>query len=300
MTWIPPFTPDPRLYPFESRWWDADVPEADYAGRIHYLDEGEGPPLLLLHGNPTWSFLYRGIIIRLRKHFRCIAPDLPGFGLSQGPGGEALRPEDHAEVVRAFVRHLDLRDLTIMGQDWGGPIGLRVACDEVSRLRGLVMGNTFYWPLDSIRHKGFSYAMSTAPAQNAIVHGNMLVEKILPQAVLHPMVPEVLGQYREALASPSRRHGAAKLPRELVRSSRWLSELAEDVPMHLGNVPLLLAWGVRDFAFPPEMMDRFRDDFRLVKVSRLEAKHLIQEDCPSEISEAIRTWSGLVGGTPAS
>ena len=291
MTWVPPFTPDPRLFPFESHWWDADVPDAGFSGRVHYIDEGSGPPILFIHGNPTWSFLWRGIVIRLRKRFRCIALDLPGFGLSQGPDGQALRPEEHADVVAAFVRRLDLHDLIVAGQDWGGPIGLRVACDEPDRLRGLVMGNTFYWPLDSVRHKAFSYAMSTAPAQKAIVHRNLFAEKILPQAVLHPLADEVLAQYRDALASPSRRHGAARFPRELVRSSGWLRDLAEDVPRILGNVPLLLAWGVRDIAFPPDMMDRFREDFRLVKVSRLEAKHFIQEDCPAEISEAIGLWA---------
>jgi len=73
------FTPDPALYPFESRWFDSSQ------GRIHYIDEGEGPPLLLCHGNPTWSFLYRNIVIGLRDRFRCIAPDYLGFGLSDRP-----------------------------------------------------------------------------------------------------------------------------------------------------------------------------------------------------------------------
>ena len=295
MTWIPPFTPDPRLYPFDSHWWDADVPGADYSGRVHYIDEGEGPPILFLHGNPTWSFLYRGIVIRLRSRFRCIALDLPGFGLSEGPRGEALRPADHAEVVRGLIRHLDLKNLIIMGQDWGGPIGLRAACDESARLRGLVMGNTFYWPLDGLRHRAFSYAMSTGPAQKAIVHENMFVEKIMPKAVLHPMDPSVLDQYREAAPSPTRRHGAAKLPRELIRSGGWLQDLSADVPRLLGNVPLLLTWGTKDFAFPPTMLDRFRDDFRLVRVSRLDAKHFIQEDAPAEIAESITRWAREIG-----
>ncbi len=296
MTWTPPFTPDPRLFPFESRWWDADVSDADFRGRVHYVDEGTGPTILFLHGNPTWSFLYRGIIVRLRKQFRCIALDLPGFGLSQEPSGDALRPEEHADVVAAFVRHMDLQDLTIMGQDWGGPIGLRVAVDEIERLRALVMGNTWYWPADRWQMKTFSYGLSTQIAQDGILKKNFFVEKLMPQGVQIKMAPEVHDHYREALPSPRRREGAALLPREILRSAGWLADLAEDVPRALSNVPLLLTWGVNDLAFPPHLIDRFRDDFTSVKVSRLNAKHYIQEDAPGEISAAITAFLGSLPG----
>ena len=100
-------------------------------GKVHYIDEGVGRPILFLHGNPTWSFLYRGIVIRLRQKFRCIAVDYPGFGLSVRPEDYDYTPREHAGIVRDLVRSLDLRDLTIMGHDWGGPIGMRVAVDEL-------------------------------------------------------------------------------------------------------------------------------------------------------------------------
>ena len=136
MSYIPPFTPDRRLFPFESKWFDSSV------GKVHYVDEGQGDPILFLHGNPTWSFLYRGIIIRLKKHFRCIAVDYPGFGLSEAPNSYDYTPAAHAGVVDELVKHLALDNLTIMGQDWGGPIGMRVALDNLTKLRSLVMGNT--------------------------------------------------------------------------------------------------------------------------------------------------------------
>ena len=136
MQHIPPFKPDRRLFPFESKWYESAV------GPVHYIDEGSGPPILFLHGNPTWSFLYRGLVIRLRKNFRCIALDYPGFGLSSRPEDYGYTAAEHADIVTALVRHLDLNDLTIMGQDWGGPIGMRLALDETARLRALVMGNT--------------------------------------------------------------------------------------------------------------------------------------------------------------
>ena len=145
MSTLEPFVPDRALYPFDSRWFQSSV------GQVHYLDEGSGPPILFLHGNPTWSFLYRGIVIRLRKLFRCIAMDYPGFGLSVHPPTYGYTAAEHADVVSELVRELGLDDLTIMGQDWGGPIGMRVALNERGRMRSMVMGNTWYWPERSIR-----------------------------------------------------------------------------------------------------------------------------------------------------
>jgi len=295
MPHIPPFRPDTRLFPFESRWFESQV------GPVHYLDEGpadpDAPPLLLLHGNPTWSFVWRGVVIRLRDRFRCIVPDLPGFGCSVRPEGFAYRPNELAEVVQGLVRHLDLHDLTIAGQDWGGPLGLRVAVDELPRLRALVMGNTWYGPIDTWTLKAFAYAMSSEPLQDRILQGNLFVERLLPLGMKLPLADEVLDHYREAQASPRMRAGAAALPRQLLEATDWLADLAEDVAEHLPNVPLLLAWGMKDRAFPPAHMDRFREDFRLVRVVRLDARHFIQEDAPAELAQAIAAF--LIDGPTA-
>src|SRR5919199_5520644 len=103
------FTPSPELYPFESRWFESS------AGRVHYIDEGGGRPILMLHGNPTWSFLYRNVVKGLRDRFRCVAVDYPGFGLSERPAGYGYTPAEHARLVGELVDHLDLRHLVVMG-----------------------------------------------------------------------------------------------------------------------------------------------------------------------------------------
>jgi haloalkane dehalogenase len=276
-----PFEPDPRLFPFRSRFFESRV------GPVHYIDEGVGPTLLFLHGNPTWSFLYRGIVIRLRDRFRCIALDYPGFGLSAHPEDYGYTPAEHAGVVRDFVRHMELEKLTIMGQDWGGPIGMRVALDEPHRMRGLVMGNTWYWPTEALHLRAFGRLLSTGFVQGLILRKNLMVERVMPRGVLHELAPEVMEQYRLPFPDAQSRAGAAELPRQIERSRRWLLQIANDVPSTLGHLPLLLAWGVHDFAFTPTNIDRFREDFERVRVVRLEAKHFIQEDAPGEISQAI-------------
>ena len=284
MAHIPPFHPDRRLFPFDSKWYESAV------GPVHYIDEGSGPPILFLHGNPTWSFLYRGIVIRLRKKFRCIAVDYPGFGLSVRPEDYDYTPAEHAAVVSGLVRHLDLKNLTLMGHEWGGPIGMRVAVDNVSRLRALVMGNTWYWPLDAWQMKAFSYVLSSAPMQTQILRHNFYVEKVMPAGVKYPFAEEVLHHYREALPTPKSRIGVAELPRQIMEAAPWLGDLADDVRDSLANVPLLLTWGIDDVAFPRHFMERFREDFSLVTTGRLDAKHYIQEDAPAEIAEAIEDF----------
>lgn len=278
------FRPDPRLFPFSSKWFESRV------GPVHYVDEGEGEPILFLHGNPTWSFLYRGIIIRLKKKFRCIAVDYPGFGLSSHPDDYGYTPGEHAEIVRDLVRHLDLEKLTIMGQDWGGPIGLRVAVDELPRVRALVMGNTWYWPIDSWQSKAFSYVMSMAPVQSRILDHNLFVERVMPLGVKHPLPDEVMHHYQEALPTPKSRIGAAEFPVQLMAATPWLEELERDVKDRLANVPLLLTWGLHDMMFTRVFMERFREPFSTVRLQRLDAKHYIQEDAPKEISEAIESF----------
>jgi len=291
---VPPFIPDPRLFPFTSKWFDSRV------GKVHYIDEGIGDPILFLHGNPTWSFLYRGIVIRLKKKFRCIAVDYPGFGLSERPSVYDYTPAEHAGIVRDLVQHLDLQNLTVMGQDWGGPIGMRLALDELPRVRALVMGNTWFWPLDSWQGKAFAYVMSMAPMQSQILNRNFFVEQLLPMGVKHPLPDEVMYHYREAMPTPSSRIGAAEFPIQLTAASSWLATLENQVKDQLANVPLLLTWGLHDLLFTRPFMERFRETFRVVRVQRLDAKHFIQEDAPKEIAEAIEDFltSSDVAGRP--
>ena len=112
---------------------------ASYAGRVHFIDEGSGPAILFCHGNPTWSFLYRNIIIALRGRFRCVALDYPGYGLSDRPAGYGYTPGEQALVVAELIAHLDLRNFILFGQDWGGPIGLGAVLADPGRVRGLAI-----------------------------------------------------------------------------------------------------------------------------------------------------------------
>jgi haloalkane dehalogenase len=277
------FTPDPELYPFVSRWFDST------RGRLHYVDEGTGTPILLCHGNPTWSFLYRDIIIALRDHFRCIAPDYLGFGLSERPSGFGYTIDEHAGVIGEFVDHLNLDGYLTMGQDWGGPISMAVNVVRADRVRGVALGNTWFWPLDDLAAKAFSRVMSSAVMQYAILQRNFFVERLIPAGTGRRLSAAVMAHYRGVQPSPQDRAGVARMPKEILAARPLLEQLAREVPATLSTKPALLVWGMKDLALRPSpTIPRMRATFPDHVVVELPiAKHFIQEDAPDRIAQAI-------------
>lgn len=276
------FTPSADLYPFQSRWLSSA------AGRVHYIDEGSGQPILMCHGNPTWSFLYRHVIRELRRCFRCVAVDYPGFGLSDRPAGYGYTPAEHAAVVNELVDQLDLSEMIVMGHDWGGPIGLSVACAHPDRVGGLVLGNTWYWPADR-RARMFSKVMSSRPLQRAILKRNLFVERILPSGTSRTLSPEELHHYRAVQPTPQDRIGVAELPKQITAATPFLTALEQDVQAKLANQRVLITYPMRDPAFPAKtVLPRMCETFPDAEVRELRhAKHFFQEDAPRETAEAI-------------
>ena len=277
------FKPDTSLYPFEPRWFDCD------AGQMHYIDEGSGPPIVFCHGNPTWSFLYRTIVRRLRDRFRCVAVDYLGFGLSERPEAYGYTIEEHARCVGALVDHLQLDGFLTMGQDWGGPVSMAVATARAGRVRGVILGNTWFWPADQPGMKLFSRVMSTPWMQRQILEKNFFVERIMPQAMAHHLTQGEMDHYRKVQPSPEARRGVAEMPRQILAARPLLQRLANGVPALLGSKPALLVWGMKDFAFRPagflpRMKATFLDN---LTVELPHARHYIQEDAPEEIAQAI-------------
>jgi haloalkane dehalogenase len=278
----PDLTPSAELYPFESRWLDRP------GGRVHYVDEGTGRPILMLHGNPTWSFLYRHVIRLLRDRFRCIAVDYPGFGLSDRPGGYGYTPAEHAAVVEELVRELDLADLVLMAHDWGGPIGLAFASSNPDRVAGIVLGGTWFWPPDR-RSRIFSRVMSSWPLQRAILKRNLFVERFLPAGMNRELSPEEMDHYRRVQPTPEARVGVAEFPRQIVKATPLLAKLEARVPATLGAKRVLITYPMRDAAFRPrDVLPRMRAAFPDSRVVELpNAKHYFVEDAPTEVAEAV-------------
>ncbi len=281
----PAWVPD-ELYPFESHY-------ADVGGsRVHYVDEGSGPPLLLLHGNPTWSFLYRDVILGLRDRYRCIAPDYPGFGLSEAASGYGFTPAEHADVVERLLLELDLNDVTMMVQDWGGPIGFATATRHPDRFARFVVGNTWAWPKSDFGTQVFSRFLGGPVGGYMILRRNVFVERIIPGGVkLKKLSDEVMDAYRGPFPDPESRRPVHVFPREILGSRPFLAEIERGLPS-LADRPALILWPTKDVAFKEPERKRWEEVFPNHDTRLLEgAGHYIQEDAPEEIVAAIADWS---------
>lgn len=279
-----PFTPNSALYPFESQWFDSSV------GPVHYLDEGHGRPLLLMHGNPDWSFLYRKMIPMLAPHFRCIAMDYPGFGLSVHPKGYSYLPSDHAKIVAEFVEHLDLQDAVLVGQDWGGPIGFDVASRMPERFTGLVAGNTMMWSAKPFfLQRTFSKMIGVGFVQRLLEKRHMFVKRIMPPLLAAKLTNEEMRHYIEVAPSPHSRTGHPRFAKAIVGETEWLDALERRVRANLSDLPMVRIMGMKDVPLTTKAYLRKWDELwpNATKLDLPKAGHFWQEDEPAAAAAAI-------------
>lgn len=274
-----------RLFPVQHRFLDID------GARIHYVDEGRGDTLLLLHGNPTWSFLYRKIIVALRSDFRCVALDFPGYGLSDAARDYRFTPREHSDVLEHFVDRLGLKQLTIMVQDWGGPIGLGLGGRRPELIRRLVIGNTFAWPLDAERRlRMFSWLMGGPIGRTLTAAFNFVPRAFFFRGFAQKPSPDVRAMYLAPWRKRNRRVAAVIAPRQLVLASGYLREVEANLPK-LADRPVLIVWGTKDLAFREAERHHFERVFtKHTTVLFDNASHFLQEDVGDEIAQSIRSF----------
>ncbi|GAA1479627.1 haloalkane dehalogenase [Gordonia sinesedis] len=277
---------DGELFPFDSHFMDLD------GHRVHYVDEGNGPTLLMLHGNPTWSFLWRDVIRELSSEFRCIAIDYPGFGLSSASPGYHYLPEEHADVVTAFVDTLPITDATLVGQDWGGPIGLAVAQRRPKTFERLVLTNTWAWPTNGdLYFEGFSRIGGASPVRLLARHADLVVNTFIPMGH-HRRKPSTaeMTHYRQAQATPQRRQASAILPSRVIASREFFADVECRLD-EVNNLPTLIVWGGASWVFRRKELERLEATFRDHQTVTVEGAGLyVQSDAPTEFSAALRAW----------
>ncbi len=273
---------DEQLYPFQSHFVEIE------GNQVHYVDEGRGPTLLLLHGNPTWSFLYRHIVKRLSHRFRCVAVDYPGFGLSSARPGYSFKPREHSTVLEQFALALDLGDVGLMVQDWGGPIGLGFAGRRPDRIRALVICNTWAWPAQGTKHlELFSNIVGSPLGRLIILNFNAFVNLIVASGVSRRLSAAEMRAYRGPFPTRASRLPTAIFPREILHSRAYLAEVESNL-IRLSQKPALILWGDRDTAFRDSERARFERLFPNHRTRILKgAKHFVQEDAPEQICEEL-------------
>ena len=258
--------------------------------RLHYVDEGEGEPIVMLHGNPTWGYLYRNFIPPLSQTNRCIVPDHMGFGKSDKPLDKPYTLARHIENFTALALHLDLRDVTLVMQDWGGPIGLGFGVEHTDRIKRLVILNTWAFRIPEGAQLAPLLELFRQPQTGeAMVQGlNLFVEGFLPAGVYHKeRINQFMPAYRAPFPDWNSRVGTLAFPRDIpVGEEHPSTATMGRIQDNLGklNVPTTIIWAMNDPAIPPPLIETWKGVYDHAEVHRIEtASHFLQEDEPEQI-----------------
>jgi len=292
---MPPAAIDGALraeYPFEARYLDVG------AGSLHYLDEGprgsDGGALLMLHGNPTWSFYYRSLIQAFSPSHRCVVPDHLGCGLSDKPQDWRYDLAGHIANLERLVEALDLRRITLVLHDWGGPIGMGFARRHPERIARLVVMNTAAFP------------SARCPLRIRVCRtpgiGPFLVRRLNAFA---GMAPRMAVAHR---LSDTARRGLG-LPYDSFAHRVAIARFVRDIPLtpahpsyaeieaigaalpRFAGLPTCIVWGERDFCFTPAFREEWQRRFPAAEVHPLaRAGHWLLEDAPSEVAAILRAF----------
>jgi haloalkane dehalogenase len=280
------------LYPFQSH----EIQIEGY--RFHYVDEGQGPVLLMVHGNPTWSFYWRELVLALRDRYRVIAVDHIGCGLSEKPSADqysyhlARRVSD----LNQFIAKLDLRQITLVGHDWGGGIGMGAAVAAPDRFERFVLMNTGAF-LSSYCPRRIHACHIPIFGQVAVQGMNLFVQAAIRMALQkhERMTPQVQAGYLAPYDSWANRVAVYRFVMDIPMtpshpSYQTLANIEAGLPK-LRNHPFCLIWGMLDWCFGPQFLERFIEFYPEAEVHRLEdAGHYVVEDAYERIVPLMKQF----------
>jgi len=291
-----------RAEPFDAHRMASEMPRAlfdaehkfiDLPGgaRVHYVDEGKGETLLFLHGNPAWSFQWRALIRALRGSYRCVALDYPGFGWSEAPAGFGFTPAEESRVVEEFVESLGLHDVTLVMQDWGGPIGLGFAGRRPELVKRVILGSTWAWPTSLNEPRGKFSLIAGGPIGEFVqMNFNGFASLGLKDSVVRTLPADVADAYVRPFRPLTRRGIAAFYPGQIIAATDYFAGVEEGLP-RVREKPALIFWALNDIGFPRADLTRFQEAFPQHRtVEFRDARHFFFEDQADAMIIEIRRF----------
>lgn len=279
---------DRAEYPFQSRYFPVN------GHRMHYIDEGRGETILFVHGTPSWSFDFRNVIKRLSAHYRCIAVDHIGFGLSDKPARYDYATPTHSRTLERFIDAQGLTHFHLVVHDFGGPIGLDVAIRHPYLVGKIVVLNSWLW---SSRHEP-EFIRLRRLLKSPLLPFLYRYLNFSPRVLLpgsfgdHKLPRKIRAQYTKPFATPTRRNGALAFARSLLHDQDWFEGLWQR-RQAISDKPTLLVWGMKDPVLPPKYLDKFLAGFPEAQVQRLASSgHFPQEEQPGQVAEWIDQFLG--------
>lgn len=286
-----------ELYPFRSN--EFRVPSG---ARMHYLREGQGDPIVMLHGNPTWSFYYRDLVRALSGSYECIVPDHIGMGLSEKPPDSEYRYTLANRVADfdALMQDLNLKqNITLVLHDWGGMIGTAWAVKNRQSISRLVLLNTAAFPLPKGRAFHWQLRLARTTLGASLVRRFNAFSEIAARTCVtrRPMEPAVRRAYTAPYDSFDNRIATLRFVQDIPlgdRDEAWpvLTETADRIDT-LRDVPTLICWGERDFVFDGAFLDEWRRRLPEAEVELFgDCGHYVLEDATSEVIARIQRFLG--------
>lgn len=281
--------------PFKSHFETVD------GHRLHYLDEGEGDPILFLHGMPTWSYLWRNIIPTLKPQGRCIAVDLIGTGKSDKPDIEYTIHE-HIAYITQFIERLKLKNVTLVMHGWGSVIGFHYAMQHSENIKGLAFLEAHVRPVESRAMVALPVQQWSSLLENneggfdAVMTGNYFINKVLPWGVMRKLSEAEMEHYRAPFEEPGSCRALWQYFQELPLSEDSQSpalKIIQDYSAKLqqSQLPKLMLYALPGFMMPMETVMWARDNFPNITLEEVdEALHYAQESNPEAISAALSKW----------
>jgi haloalkane dehalogenase len=287
------------LYPFEGR--RHTIRGLGY----HYLDEGSGPPVVMVHGNPTWSFYYRNLVARLRPNYRCIVPDHIGCGLSDKPSDSeyTYTLESRVDDLESLLDTLDIKeDINLVMHDWGGMVGMAYATRHPERIRSLTVMNTSAFHLPKAKSLPVAlWICRNTPLGALLIRGFNAFSAVASYVCVKrkPLSPEVRNAYRAPYDSWKNRIATLRFVQDIpLRPGDPAYSIVTGVEEGVGafkDTPTLACWGMKDFVFDHTFLERWEQEFPHAEVHRFDdCGHYILEDAADEVESLIEDFLGNV------
>lgn len=273
------------IYPYKSNYMN--IGDLKY----HYIDEGEGDPIVMVHGNPTWSFYFRNLINEFSKTYRVVVPDHIGCGLSEKPQDYDYTLKNHIGNLSALVERLDLKNITLVVHDWGGAIGMGFAVRNPKLIKRIVILNSG------------AYSMNHIPFRISICKIPWLGEKLVRG--LNAFAGPATFMTTKKKLSPKVKKGFL-LPYNNYRNRIGVARFVQDIPLGpehptyetllevehglwmFRETPVTIIWGMRDWCFNYKFLDKWMTFYPHAEVHRIDAGHYVLEDAPEETIKYIK------------
>ncbi|MDR8390800.1 alpha/beta fold hydrolase [Aliifodinibius sp. S!AR15-10] len=273
-------------YPFKHHYIELED------GTMHYVDEGSRETLLFVHGTPTWSFLYRNFIKELSKHYRVIAIDHIGFGLSEKPETFKGRPQDHAHNLSEFIRKKNLREITLVLHDFGGPIGLAAAIKNPSRFKQFVLFNTWLWETASNKKaRKVDKIINSVFGKFLYLWLNFSPRFLLKQgfADKRNLPKKIREQYLLPFPVKSSRWSLYRIAQSLVGASDWYHQQWQQLSA-IEDKPWLILWGTEDEFITIDYLQRWKHRLPHAEVYTFDCGHFVQEERPESALSKMKAF----------